>query len=495
MMQPLSLNPPKKKIWINSLQATFRKATSKVKVAVLGRGTGKTTLMGIKSRDRMSAMPGALFFLSSSTYNQILTKSLPPMIDFWRSVGLEEYDWSEKRGHYVIGKRPPKHFLKPYKAPQKYEYAITFYNGYTIELISMDRPDKSRGGNYDGGDIDEAALVKKDALMKAMMPSVRGNKDKFNSVLHGEICLYTSMPWLADGQYILDFEEKAKQEPHMFFYMEGTAECNLPVLGPTWIEDQRSMLDPHIFRLEVMNERLIKAETSFYHRFNDERHVYTPAYSYKDNPTGRGIMTDGTGDYNADQVLDLAIDFGGWFTCCLVFQAYIQRAQSTERMINSFMVKEGKGIEDLVDLFCDDYIGHRMKYVRLYGEPRGNDKSGHGVTLYERAYQAFMARGWQVELCVHQSQAHGHDVRYTYMNQVLSEEFNHPRLRINRDTCKNVIIAIQMTGTTHDLKKDKSNERNRAFAQEHAPHFTDALDYYYMQKHYSSSQAMGMEVW
>lgn len=417
------------------------------------------------------------------------------MIDFWRSVGLEEYDWKTKSGHYVIGQKPPPHFIKPYKTPQKYDYVITFFNGYSIDMISMDRPDKARGGNYDGGDIDEAALVAQDHLEKVMIPSVRGNKDKFKSQLHGEVCLYTSMPWLAKGQYILGYEQKMIEKPERFFYMEATAECNLPVLGADWINEMRDILDPRIFRLEIMNDRLISADNAFYNKFNEDKHVYTPSYTYKDSPVGRGITTDRTSDYNPNQVLDLALDFGGWFNCALVFQSATKRNINIERMINSFMVKDGKGVDDLIGLICDHYIDHKMKYVRLYGEPRGHDKSGHGVTLYEKVEQSFIAHGWQVEQCVYQSQAHGHDVRYAYMNQMLSEEYAYPRLKINQDTCKDVIIAIQLTGTTHDLKKDKSNERNRSFAQEHAPHFTDAMDYFFMQKHYTTDQAMGMSAW
>ena len=83
----------------------------------------------------MEPMPRGKGFLSSSTYAQILTKTLPEMQAIWERHGLIE------NFHYVIGRRPPKAFVSPFKPPKKYENVITFGNGYTIELLSMDRPD------------------------------------------------------------------------------------------------------------------------------------------------------------------------------------------------------------------------------------------------------------------------------------------------------------------------------------------------------------------
>ncbi len=162
----------------------------------------------------------------------------------------------------------------------------------------------------------------------------------------------------------------------------------------------------------------------------------------------------------------------------------------TERMFDSFYVTAGGSAEDVVYKICNKYADHKMKYIRVWGEPRGNDKSAHGKTLYEKVVDRFRMHGWRCDNHVVQSQAHSHDARYTYMNEVLAENKNLPKLRCNLDTCKAPIMAIKFAERTYDQKKDKSKERDRAFDQKLAPHFTDAMDYFFMQ----STSGLHLEV-
>lgn len=485
---------------INPKQKELLLSTADYRFAVWGRGTGKTTTIGINHYRRLLQLPQAKFFLSASTYKQILNNCLPPMIDFWKSVGLEEYDFRRKRGHYVIGVKPPPHFVKPFKPPRQYDHVITFWNGYTIEMFSMDRPSPHRGGNFDGGDADEVALIKWEHLEQNLLPTIRGNKDKYGAhhPLHGKFTGYTSMPWLSSGLWVLDMQTRAIEDPGSFFYSEATAHCNLHVLGPDWIDKMQKILTPSVFDLEILNKRKVSAENMFYHKFSEDKHVYIPTIHYKEDPTGRGISEDRMSDYDPAQLLDITWDFGGWFTCAAIFQQSHDRKESqrvTERMINSFSVNKGGSAKDVVKRICEYYSTHKMKYARIWGEPRGKNLTAYGATLYEEVVDTFTSLGWQTEMKATQPQADSHDLRFTYINDVLSETKLMPKLRINRDTCKAPIIAIQGTERTFDGKKDKSKERDRLFDQQYAPHFTDALDYYFMQKHYASSSHRPGEVW
>lgn len=485
---------------INKAQAADLASTEDYQFRVWGRGTGKTTTLGLKNYRRSVKLPKAKFFLTAKTYKQILNNCIPPMIDIWRRVGLLEYDWKTKIGHYVIGQKPPAHFEKPYKPPRQFDHVVSFWTGYALEMFSQDRPSPHRGGNFDGGDADEIALIDWEDLEQNLLPTIRGNKDIFgyNNPIHGKFSGYTTMPWLSTGLWVLDMQARATQDPKSFSYQEATPHCNLKVLGYDWIEKQKKILTPRTFELEILNHRLIAAESSFYHNFDDKKHVYVPGITYKTDPAGHGVIVDRTDDYHTDQLLDTSWDFSGWFTGALIFQQTHDRRDTlrvTERMINSFSIEKGGSARDVVKRICEYYRDHKMKYIRLWGEPRGNDKTAFGTTLFADVADAFRSAGWQVELKVFQSQAHSHDVRYTYMNEVLGENHLRPKLRINQDTCKAPIIAIQGTERTYDLRKDKSKERDRAFDQKHAPHFTDALDYYFMQKHYTGTLSVAGEVW
>lgn len=467
-------------------------------INIWGRGTGKSGTIGLGHYNRLIKLPRAKWFLIAPTYKQILNNCLSPMIDLWTNFGLREYDWKTRLGHYTIGRTPPPHFEKPYKPPRQYDHVITFWNGYTIEMMSMDRPDLNRGGSFDGGDADELALIKRDHLEKNILPTIRGNKDKYgNNPWHGKFSGYTSMPWKDSGQFVLEYELKAKEDPR-FLYSEATAHCNLYALGPDWIENQKAILTPEVFDIEIMNLRKRKAEGMFYHKFSEAKHTYDPVIKYIDDPGGRGIMVDRYTDHNPEQLIDISWDFGGWFTGALLFQQRHTAAAAhsiTEHMIDSFYVLKGGSAEDLVDNIVSKYSHQGMKYVRLWGEPRGHDPSAHGKTLYEKVRDRFAFHKWLVEICVTNNPAHSHDRRYVYLNDVMEETKGYPKLRCNSETCKAPILAIQFAEKDAKGHKDKSKEKDRDFDQRLAPHFTDALDYFFMQKHYRQDIGSGNEAW
>lgn len=491
-------------VWINDAQAALLHAQRSPAIYffnVWSRGTGKSGGIGLLHYERLRVLPRAKFFLIAPTYKLILNNCLASMIKFWESLGLKEYDWKNKSGHYVVGRTPPTHFEKPFNPPRQYEHVITFWTGYTIEMLSMDRPDLLRGGSFDGGDADEVALLNKEHLFKNLLPTIRGNAEKYgdNHPFHGKFSGFTSMPWLARGQWVLDYETIQHEDP-LFHYSEATAECNVYALGKDWIRNQRAVLTPEIFNVEIMNERIKRAQGGFYHKFDDVKHVYSPGISYVDDPGGRGVLVDRYTDHNPDQLIDLSFDFGGWFSGALLFQqshsAKGTAAGVVERLIDSFYVLKDEAAEDLVDQLLQKYTNQKVKYVRLYGEPRGHDPSAHGKTLYEKVADRFRTNGWIVEIKVTNSPAHSHDRRYAFINDILEESKQLPRLRINEDNCKSPIISLKLAEKTHDLKKDKSLEKDRTFDQRRATHFSDALDYFFMQKYYKANcQSTGKEVW
>jgi hypothetical protein len=77
-----------------------------------------------------------------------------------------------------------------------------------------------------------------------------------------------------------------------------------------------------------------------------------------------------------------------------------------------------------------------------------------------------------------------HSVRYELINEILQETNPLlPKLRINQITCKPVIISLQNAEVNDKFQKDKKDERNKSFNQVYATHFSDTLDYFFMQKY------------
>lgn len=471
-----------KKVYLNTKQLTFGAAKQPRRVWIGGRGSGKSVMIGVSQRQKIGNLPRAKFFFSSSTYTQLLTKTLPPITKIWNNFGLIEHIPGETNGHYVVGKVPPKKWIKPYDAPRKYTNVITFINGYTIELLSMDRPEIARGGSYDGGEIDEAALVKREVLGQVLAPSIRGNTNVFSHWSHQQLSMYTSMPWKSSGLYLLEYEDRARLEPNTYFYLESTAYDNVLILGQKSLDIMKAEMDVNIFDIEIMNKRHGKSSLCFYAKFDDDHHIIDTSYEYEEDDIF-GITVKGESIVNKDMLIDMSFDFGGWFTGCTIYQEDIRTGHSTEYMKDAMHVGETKGINDLIDAFCMKYAGHVYKHVRIWGEPRGHDKNATGYTYYEQLESRLRKHGWNVQIAVTSAVSENHENRYEFVNTILDESNpGLPKFRIS-ETCKDVVIALHNTEVTPDFKKNKKDERNHSFNQAHATHYTDTVDYYLMQKH------------
>ena len=468
----------KQKLYLNPKQREFLAARQKTKTMLAGRGFGKSTVAGVSARQKVSALPRGKIFFASTTYNQILTKTLPAVENMWEQMGFREHLSNEQPGHYVIGRKPPKHFERPYSPPRKYQNVLTFINGFTIEFLSLDRSDWQRGGSYDGGEIDEAALLKREVITRVLLPSVRGNRHRFSHWLHQNVNMYSSVPWMPRGYWLFEYEEKSDVHPEDYFFLEATAYDNVAVLGEDGIKRLEMEMSYLEFQVEVLNRRIVKVPDGFYHKFNDEKHTYKPRFVYGEND--RGITVDDVEDVIKSEILELSFDFSGWFNCLTVWQ----EKDGVEYLRRQFFVKGDDKIDKLITNFCDHFKQHGFKFVRIWGEPRGHDKQAlTSKSIYETIRDLLIRQGWDVEISVQPERTTGHLERHHFVNEILSETNPMlPKIRINEE-CKDVIIAIQVTQITAQFKKDKSNERDRNYPQEHAAHFTDTIDYYLDQKH------------
>lgn len=470
-----------KQIYWNKKQLQFINAKQPIKVIIGGRGSGKSTTPAATTYLRIKHLPRSKSFFAATTYNQILTKTLPAIEMKWHEMGLKEWQSYDDPGHYVVGRRPPKEWARPYQPPKNYKNVISFWNGTCFELISLDRPDLGRGGSYDGGEIDEAALLKHEAYTRVLVPSIRGNRHKFSHWLHHQISMYTTIPWKASGYWILDYEEKAQADPDKYFFMEMNAYDNIDVLGKAGIQRMKDEMPYLEFQIEVMNKRVRSVETPYYPSFNTERHCYQPRYTYAEGE--RGITSEGMADVDPDGLIDLSCDFGGWFSCATAWQA--NEKENVERCLREFFVKEREKVNDLVDKVCRHFDGHEHKFIRLWGEPHGHDRNAQDDrTIYQQMRDRFHQNGWECEIRAPAKRASNHIARKNVMTELFSEQDARlPRARFNEEACKNTCIAIQITETDPKGRKDKSKEKDRKFPQEHAPHLTDTVDNYIEQKH------------
>ncbi|RDC63279.1 hypothetical protein [Adhaeribacter pallidiroseus] len=462
------------RVYVNDKQRRFLSARQKRRGFVGGRGSGKSTVYGHRTYLNYNALARAKFFLAGLTYNQAYTKTLPSAMDAWHACGLREFDKKTGLGHYVVCQRPPAHFMKPYQAPRKYENAITFINGYTIEVLSMDRPDSGRGGNYDGGDVDESALFKREVIFKVLRPMIRGNIYRFTHYLHQSFCDYTSVPWLPSGQWVFETEENAKSHPEDYFFLESTAYDNVAVLGAGYLAGLKQEMSSIEFDVEVMNKRLKKLPNSFYPAFNEDRHLKFDTYSYQyDEETGIWVM--GNNFYKPSAPLETSWDFNAAFTSMIV----CQETSSEFRCVDALWKKQAEDkslVIALTEQFCEDYAGHQCKEVLIYGDRNGNNKSaGDNKTFYDHIQETLRANGWEPTLMV-EGLDPDHRLKHILINELLAETNSRlPKIRLHQDKCKFLAISIQNSPILPDWKKCKKSE-GLLMEQERATHLADCFD-------------------
>lgn len=454
-----------KPVYFHSKQIEFTQAPQRVKCAVAPRGWGKSTLLALITYEWMRLMPRGKVFLSSTTFDQIENNVLPVMREKWLELGLKE------DLHYVVGKKPPDRWHKPYKPPKKYDRIITFFNGFTIVLLSAERMNARRGGSYDAGIVDEAAFVKFAAFRSVFSASIRGNLGRFPKSVHRSLIVLTSRPRTHEQQWVYIFRELAKKKPETVLYMEGGGYDNLAALGKEWYDEQRDNMGEVEFLIEVLNQDVTELPNGFYNKYKPHVHEYTPTYDV------RGRMTD----IDTNALLEVSLDYGGWFSCLLVFQEHWELNQ--ERLKRRYWIKT-ENIEQLVDDFCKDNEAHGFKYVRLWGEPRMWDKTAKGK-IATTVVNRFEQNGWACDIMTPMGyRTELHKVQYQFMLKVLEHRDDSlPSLLINRDACSDTISAIKLADVMPDMTLNKSAEKMRDFPQENATHQPQGLNYYFLQKH------------
>lgn len=456
-----------KPIFFNKVAIQFVEAVQKIRVLIAGRGFGKSTLIAWVLYEMMRVfvvhengriLGAGKVFLASTTIEQIKNNLLAPIRDKWKEFGLVE------GVHFVVCKRPPEWFAKPFSQPESYENVITFWNGFTVVLLSTAKPEGKRGGSYDAGIIDEASFVKGSVVRSVFFPMVRGNLFRFNTHWHHSKIVLSSMPRDPKGFWVYDFEKEAEANPSEVLYLESSALENRAILGEQWFADQKRALGDE-YGVEIENKRITHLPNGFYHTFDRAKNVvFNPAWNA----------------YRRDELLEVSFDFGGKFTCATIWQEH----GFVEHCLRQFYIKRGKA-SALVASICNQYAGHAMKYVRIYGEPRGRDADPERPDLYTIIQQEFEARGWMVELMVKPGyKTKGHKERFEFMSLLLpNEDANLPRVQFDGIHCADVIKAIEGCDIKLDYTKEKKVETDPNFPQEHAPHFTDTVDYYLFEKH------------
>lgn len=470
-------------VQLNIPQLIASMSTAPTLILEWGRGTGKTTIYGHRMLKIITEMPRSTGLFIGPTYQAILTRIVPSLIQ-----GLEFFGLYQNL-HYFIGQKPPMKWRTgwgvAYQPPVKYDRYITFWNGTGFHLISQDVPGDGRGLNSDCILGDEAGLLNGRKLQEATDPTLRGtNTSEFKkSHLFGSKFYTSSTPLTQDGQWFVDYEQKAIKEPDKINFIPATCEHNMHNLRPGYLEDaQREAIYSWVFDAEYKNKRPKFRKDSFYLLLDSDRHCYDNFnYSYYDT-VGKAQDCRGDADCIRGVPLILGVDWGAAINSLTVSQNLASIMEF--RTIKVFYVLgENKEIQD--DLFRDFhnyYQHHDEKLIYLWYDNTGNNRTGNTrVTRAEQAKAQLDALGWNVVLMTVGGSNPHHDLKYQLWELILKEaDHRIPRYRMNRSNCRYLYLSMHNARTAQgrngELKKDKSSEGSKNLPRQEATDLSDAED-------------------
>lgn len=448
-----------------------------------GRGTGKSFILAWFMKMMVKQMPGASFALVGSTYQQILSRTLPSTKKGLAALGIyENYD-------YVVGRDGAKDgFKEPIYAPDKWENIIHFSNGAIFQLVGLDNPNSGRGLNSFGVLGDEAALLDPERLFTNVKTTNRAKEARFeNASLLGAEIYASSTPITKRGRWFTDQEEIAKKRPQKYAFIKASALINKHNLREEWFEEMKDEAPSELFyNAEILNIRPKEIVNGFYHQFNAKKHTHTD-YNNEylegidlSNYSKESFNCKQDNDIDKSKPLILSIDWGV-FTGAVISQ----KLPNQYRVLNSFWADQAGELNDLEDLVneIDEYYSPLPnKVIHLYYGHDGNARvrKGNNETYGDFLARLIRSKGWKVVDKSKRKAVAPHNDKYILINTMLkATRSKFPPISINEHNNPDLIISIERSEARdgrNGIEKIKKDEKNDSMKQQHTTHLSDAFD-------------------
>jgi hypothetical protein len=517
------------KLHYNKPQLLVHLVMAQIIVCVWGRRTGKTEgPMADFTLNNVFSMPRSNGFLVGTTYEQLLTRTLPPLVAAWARRGYHE------GVHYWIRRFPPAQLKVPkaYRTPLKADHYIQWFNGSGIYLVSQDRPGTINGVSTQWGAGDEAKFLNVNKLREETLLTLSGNAEHFGHMsCYLSLMFCSDMPTTSRGTWLLDYEammdkesvqaillvqqlrhqllaeleddtlsqrKRAEREKRvveldgylnelrkdLVYYSEATTLDNIHALGLAPIKQFKRTLNEMVFNSSVLNKKVLKVENGFYSLLSEDAHAYDAInYDYLDKlkmdysaPLEADSRHDA--DVNRQEPLDVALDYNNAINSLVVGQEYGQEY----RCVNSLFVlgAEGLLLRDVVKKFCKYYKCHENKVVNYFFDHTAVARSAStNLSFADEVMQEFRAQGWiVVERNIGQSSSH--HSRYLFWAMLFNGDSRLPRWGYNRTRFAQAAVSMQQAPVKRIgefFKKDKGSERtNSGVPPEQATHLSEATD-------------------
>lgn len=491
-----------------------------------GRGTFKTSRgITLYVVDMIYEMPRSTGVLVGLSFEHLGDNTIPPLL-----MALEEFGFRLGE-HYVIGKRPPKEWPRPFGGVlnDKYDHVISWHNGTCIYLISLVKKASANGISAQWGAFDEAKFMDEKVLIDEIFPIFRGNEEtkKLFRSSGGYLSKFfatdkkadpVKIKWLlnkrkhvkpklvqivttlqlhlnelklkyikagintrqAMRREIFEIENRLAQlRQNMVYVVEVSAYDVLYAHGESWLKDKRRNSKQGDFEITYENKDPIKPGESFYPDFDPLRHCY-----------------ETENDIDATKPFIIGIDYqhsiapisvcqisklpgNEYLSLNYVDNLYAMPDFEADELTDEELLQVVQGeLQEAVQLFCDKYRSHENKKVYYIFDQTATGRRINADQYFDMVKKILKRNRWGV-MEVYTAEAPEHYMKHQDTRQWLTEtDKDAMPIRIH-SRCTKLIISI--TGSAATIKngktqKLKTDERHETLNQSETTHFSDTFD-------------------
>lgn len=475
------------------------------------RGSLKTWLAGsLYILRRTFEMPRSTGAIVGISFEHLMDNTIPPLKSFLSSRGIIEGE------HYVMMQPPPDHWPKPYAGviDPKYKHAWTWYNGTSIQFISLRRKASANGVSAQWAYFDECKFMDEKELEDDIFPIIRPIEvsDPIFKNCSGYLSKFFStdknadpvnIQWLLKKkdlvnvkkaelvktlQYnIYELEKKidiakktekpkirkeifederrlAKLRSKLVYVCEVNADDVRPILGDKWYLSKKRNSKERDWNVIYLNNDPDTPGVAFYPAFKKEKHIY---FNNED----------------IDPIAPFIISSDYQHTVAPMPVCQISKLPGREKVSLNFVdaihTLYPAGLRDAVNLFCSKYRSRENKQVFYVYDHTAVGKRVDAESYYAIVINELEKHGWIV-YPVYTGQAPDHYNKYlNTIDWMENKDSKTMDVFFNGYRCVKLIRSIQGSAaktTGKNTQKDKTGEQQSGLDQSETTHFSDAFD-------------------
>jgi hypothetical protein len=472
-------------------QALIHLINAKITVGVFPRAGGKTSGgIGPRIVNLMEKMPRAQVGLVTDTYER-MHKALVPSIENFLNDKLGLIEGVD----YVKYKRPPEHWTQPFFKPARYDYVISFSNGFCLCEISLAVPGSGNGFNLQAVIGDEIKYWDYAKFKSEVKPAIRGCKKHF-----GHLAEFQSQ-WLftdkvpskgANIQWVLDLVKRMKKESVQLIF-----DIQLYLLRLKEEQEQYSSTETiykYEHRIKEGEELLVQLrKTCFYYcdalayenrvnlgdeYFDDQREELS-AFEYPDYSPRHKYHSKILYDPNKSLIITLDYQFRITPVVTAQFCRLEDSPYTTLNFVKSLHTLHPDTMQAALDAWHKLFGDHPERHVYYIYNHTAIGRRSSGATFHDTVMSHLANLGWAVT-DIYTGDTPNHDIKFEAIRRHLQKHNCDDAVLINEEENffmdKSISGTGAVLGSKGETKKDKSSEKSLKMPAEFSTHYSDAFD-------------------